>query len=512
MENLKAIAIYLPQYHQVKENDEWWGDNYTEWTAVRKAERLYEGHEQPRVPLNNNYYDLMHKETMQWQAELAKEYGIYGFCFYHYYFKDGRKILERPAENLLKWKDIEINYCFSWANESWVRTWGKISGGSMASKFEKYGVGEAVLLQQQYGDAGDWKAHFDYLLPFFRDERYIKIDGKPVFIFHVPEIIDCLERMVEVWRNLAEKNGFPGIYLIGVITDSYREYPALDALYAHEPRLSFNDYIQYSDDGMSDICNRYNFYKDICEWSNLRKYYQKQKIFYGAFVGFDSTPRHGKRGVIIDKVTPSIFEDHFRDMCNKSHLYNNEFVFINAWNEWGEGNYLEPDEKFGYAFLEKVQKIIGESDRRIIADIEKDSEKEFEMLIQIISEREAERDKFKSYFKTFDQWMLLMERGISIEEYLKKNQYQKVAIYGFGSLGKHLFGQLKASGRVEYIIDQKVNIINFPIPFYTPTTQLPEVDIIIVTVISEFNEISELLRGRVGSEIISLNEIIKECL
>ncbi len=512
MENLKAIAIYLPQYHKVKENDDWWGENYTEWTAVQNADKMFDGHEQPRIPLGDNYYDLMKKETMQWQADLAKKYGIYGFCFYHYYFKDGRKILERPTENLLKWKDIDINYCFSWANESWVRTWGKISGGSIASKFEKYGVGEAVLLQQQYGDEGDWKAHFEYLVPFFKDERYIKIDGKPVFIFHVPEIIDCLEKMVRVWRGLAEKNGFPGIYLIGVLRDSYREYPSMDALYAQEPGMSFSDYIPFSDGAMSDICRRYNVYEDVCEWSNLRKYYQKQKIYYGAFVGFDSTPRHGKRGIIIDKVTPGLFEEHFRDMCDKSRLSHNEFVFVNAWNEWGEGNYLEPDSKYGYAFLEAVKNVMNETENGTVRTIGEKRGREYEILTRIISESEAKRNKFRSNFIMMDQWMLLMERNVSILGYFEKHQYQKVAIYGFGRIGKHLFEQLKASGRVEYIIDKKVDIVNFAIPFYSPKDHLPQVDVIVVTVIDEFDKIYELLRGQVGSDIISLNEIIKETL
>lgn len=508
MNNLKAIAIYLPQYHRVEENDKWWGDNYTEWTAVRQADKLYAEHDQPRVPLNNNYYDLMNKDTMKWQAELAKAYGIYGFCFFHYYFKDGRKILERPAENLLKWKDIDINYCFSWANESWVRTWGKISGGSMASKFEKYGDGEAVLLQQQYGDKNDWKKHFEYLLPYFRDERYIKVDGKPVFIFHVPEIIDCLEMIADEWRDLARKNGLPGIYLIGVIVDSYREYPALDALYAHEPRISFNDYIRFSDKTMSGVCSRYNFYKDMCQWICHRKYNQKQKIYYGAFAGFDSTPRHGKRGTIIDKVTPELFEKHFRNMCKKNIKAQNEFVFINAWNEWGEGNYLEPDEKYGYAYLEAVQKVMNEDD--MTDETEDDNEVIYDTFNGIICECESKMNKFKKYFTALDQWMILLERGICISEYFQKHQYHKIAIYGFGSLGKHLLTQMQSN--VEYIIDKRVNINNFSIPFYTPDSSLPEVDVIVVTIIDEFDAIYELLRKQTQSAIISLNEMIKEIL
>lgn len=512
MKDLKAIAIYLPQYHRIKENDEWWGEGYTEWTAVRQADKFYEGHDQPRVPLNNNYYDLMQKETMQWQANLARKYGIYGFCFYHYYFKDGRKILERPAENLLLWPDVDMKYCFSWANESWVRTWSKMSGGTMASKFERFqsGSGEPLLLQQTYGDEKEWKEHFEYLLPFFKDERYIKVDGKPVFLFHLPEKIDCLEKMAQYWRKMAAVNGLQGIYLIGVVINSYQEFPMLDAIYAHEPRFLFNDYIQYSDESKKGVCSRYNLYEEVCQWIGSRKYFQKQKMYYGAFAGFDSTPRHGIKGVIIDKVTPELFEKHLRDMCHKNWSHYNEFVFINAWNEWGECNYLEPDVQNGFGFLEAVKKVMSED-----SDFQSSllsAELETDVFFRIIREREAERDKFKNYYMLMDQWMVLLENKDSLIKYFQSHNYRNMAIYGFGSLGRHLFNQLKEMIDIRYIIDQKVAINNFNIPIFHLEDDLPKADVVIVTVTGEFKDICDILCGKFEGDVVSLGKVVKECL
>lgn len=510
MGDLKTIAIYLPQYHKVKENDEWWGENYTEWTAVKAANRLYEEHEQPRVPLHKNYYDLLNKETMEWQADLAKRYSVYGFCFFHYYFKDGRKILEKPAENLLKWKEISMNFCFSWANASWVRTWSKVSGGSMASKFEKYHEGETVLLEQQYGSRKEWKDHFEYLLKFFKDKRYIKINGRPIFLFHEPEIINCLGEMVAYWRELAKENGFPDIYLIGVITNIYQEYPMLDAVYAHEPRFLFRDYIQYSDESKRDICGRYNLYKEACRWSYMRRYSQRQKLYFSAFAGFDSTPRHDIRGAIVDKVTPDAFENSFRMICQRSLSQNNEFVFINAWNEWGECNYLEPDTKNGFSFLEAVRKVMGEIEGDKVFPLCNDEK--YDVFFQVIKEHAFQRDKFKEYYLLFDQWMYLLENGNGLLSYFKKHNYWNGAIYGFGSLGRHVINQLTGKVDIRYIIDQKIDVSNFYLPFYKMTDDLPETDVIIVTVINEYEKIKSCLRKKFKGKIISLVEVVKECL
>ena len=354
-----VLAYYLPQYHHVKENDLWWGKDFTEWTAVKNAEKYYDSHYEPRIPLKNNYYDLLKKDTFHWQSDLAKEYKVNGFVFFHYYFADGRKILEKPCENLLGWTDININYCFSWANLSWTRTWSGIAGGAMNSKFEKYNPSESsILLLQNYGTEESWKEHFEYLLPFFKDKRYIKKNNCPVFIFHNPEDIDCLEEMVACWRKLSKQNGFDDLYLIGNIKNSFTEYNMLDALYAHEPSYLFNEYPAFSDETKKQICTRYNDYAEVSNWSCNRFYYQRQKMYYGTFVGFDNTPRHAHRGAIIDCCTPIAFKQSLARIYEQSIKNNNDMVFINAWNEWGEGSYMEPDLKYGKGYLNALKEVI----------------------------------------------------------------------------------------------------------------------------------------------------------
>ena len=211
----KIIVRYLPQFHRTKENDEWWGEGFTEWTTVRKGKSLYNGHLQPREPLNGNYYNLLDKNTMKWQADLARKYGIDGFAFYHYWFKDGKQILERPAENLLKWKDIDMPFCFCWANETWSRTWSNLMNGNVwAGEFEQKSEcnDNGILLDQKYGLSGAWIDHIKYLIPFFQDKRYIKHNGKPVFMIYHPEEMHCLpdmEQLLEAdqWaREFTRKN------------------------------------------------------------------------------------------------------------------------------------------------------------------------------------------------------------------------------------------------------------------------------------------------------------------
>ena len=184
---MKTIAMYLPQFHRVAENDAWWGEGFTDWSAMNRAKPLFDGHKQPKKPLNNYQYDLLEKETFLWQEQLMRAHGVYGFCFYHYWFKDGRRILEKPAENLLRWKEIQIPFCFSWANESWGRSWSNISNQNVwASAFEpkENRKGDGILLEQAYGNEEDWTEHFNYLLPFFQDPRYIKKGSQPVMLIY----------------------------------------------------------------------------------------------------------------------------------------------------------------------------------------------------------------------------------------------------------------------------------------------------------------------------------------
>lgn len=196
---MKILAYYLPQYHEIPENNAWWGKGFTEWSNVKKAQKLFEGHYQPRIPLNNNYYDLTDIETIKWQVELAKKYGVYGFCFYHYWF-NGKLLLEKPMELLLENKQIDIPFCVCWANENWTNGWA-------TDKNE-------ILISHNSEDRDDWKKHFYYLLPFLKDSRYIKEDGKPLLVIYYPNIIISLNEMLEYWDGLAKEEGFQGIKFI----------------------------------------------------------------------------------------------------------------------------------------------------------------------------------------------------------------------------------------------------------------------------------------------------------
>ena len=186
-DDTKIIAFYLPQYHAIPENDQWWGKGFTEWTNVKKAKPLFEGHDQPRIPLNHNYYNLLDDNTKIWQANLAKKYGVYGFCYYHYWFKGGKKLLEKPAEQMLSNKSIDLPFCFCWANENWTRNW---DGGN-----------REIMVEQDYGNKDDWECHFQYLLQFFKDKRYITVDGKPLFIIYKPDLIIDIYEMVKYFRQ-----------------------------------------------------------------------------------------------------------------------------------------------------------------------------------------------------------------------------------------------------------------------------------------------------------------------
>ena len=193
---MKIIAFYLPQFHSFKENDEWWGKGFTEWTNVKNAKPLFKGHYQPRIPLNKNYYNLTNVDTLKWQADIAKKYGIYGFCYYHYWF-DGHMLMEKPMELMLANEEVDLPFCICWANENWTKAWAQHS--------------KKVLISQTYGDRSDWEKHFYYLLPFFMDKRYIYKDEMPIFVIYRPELIPTLRPMLEFWDKLAKENGLKGI-------------------------------------------------------------------------------------------------------------------------------------------------------------------------------------------------------------------------------------------------------------------------------------------------------------
>lgn len=364
---MKIIAFYLPQFHTIPENDDFWGKGFTEWTNVRNAKPLYEGHHQPVVPLNNHYYDLSDVSTMEWQADIARKYGVYGFCIYHYWI-EGRKLLEKPLEQLLEHPEIPMRYCISWANHHWTDSWAGT---------------KKMLIAQTYGGKEDWDAHFDYFLPYFKDSRYITEDEKPLLLIFNPEDIPNRNAMMDYWQERAKKNGLKGIsfayqnYYFGIKKN--RDDSRFDYGVEHQPAYAFYDYR-----GKAKMFIREYGYKFIAsvqrllrikinldvtalefmDYSKLwecvinRKPTDKKRI-PGAFSGWDSTPRKGEAGLVVKGATPQLFEKYMTIQIRRAkEVYHKDMLFIAAWNEWAEGSMLEPDEENGYGYLEGIKKAL----------------------------------------------------------------------------------------------------------------------------------------------------------
>lgn len=370
---IKTIAFYLPQYHAIPENDKFWGKGFTEWVNTKKATPLFEGHYQPKVPLNENYYNLLDDNVKIWQADLAKKYGVFGFCYYHYWFKDGKKLLEKPLEQMLKNKDVNIPFCMSWANENWSKRW---DGGN-----------QEIITEQDYGTEDDWKKHLLYMVQFFKDERYITLNGDPVFLIYKPEEIPDLHRMVTYWQSEIKKFGFNRICLM-IQNSGWYFSPSYDDR-DFDYQIKFEPYFskQYAEKDLNKIKRRQIAYqilkevrleKPIYAFVKSRKKvvgndkplsifsYDKEcidilngphsrKIVQGLFTDWDNTARR-KNGFVFKGGNPEKFGKCAKNLFNLMREKNDlPLVFINAWNEWAEGAYLEPDEKHGYAYLEQLQ-------------------------------------------------------------------------------------------------------------------------------------------------------------
>ena len=509
----KTLALYLPQFHRVPENDEWWMEGYTEWTAVKGAKPLFEGHNQPRVPLNKNYYDLLEHDTMAWQAELMKRYCIDGVCMYHYWFENGRKVLEKPAENLLTWTDIFMPFCFCWANETWVRTWKKLSGSNhwtslyeSKSNFNDNGI----LIKQTYGREHEWEKHFQYLLPFFKDDRYIKLNGMPVFLILSPYNIIPLWSMLNYFKKRSKENGLPGIYVIGM---EDRQISGLDATLIKQPVYEMSSFMQRH--------NQYPIKHPYDElWKGiLNRKIKSERTYFCGVVDFDDTPRKGgEYGYIVEGASPEKFYSYFKELYQKSLFLNNEFIFINAWNEWGEGMYLEPDENNGYGYLEATRKVVMEHKRKYIA-----REK---MVVEEIYETEVGRTLQKNHEvfqilqthdRVLDDWMCLRDHEINISQFFRKYGYQNVAIYGMGKLGRHLLYELnKGKITVSFGIDKNnkkcKNAIGIEVDIYHPDQKMPKVDAVVITITNQYAEISSMLSKIMGCSMITLEEIIQDTM
>ncbi|MDD6656530.1 MAG: glycoside hydrolase family 99-like domain-containing protein [Lachnospiraceae bacterium] len=504
----KVIAIYLPQFHETKDNNMWWGKGFTDWDTIRSADTCFEGHNAPWVPYENNYYDLSKYETMKWQAEVAKKYGIDGFSFYHYYFANGKMELELPAENLLKWKDIDMPFCFNWASESWIRSWSKISGNVWSEKYEKEDedYSNGVLVRQEYGGVNEWIKHFEYLLPFFKDPRYICIDNKPVFIFYNPNDIICLDEMAILWKRLAKESGLNGLYLIGV--DINVVGTNLDASIVHEPRRAINS---LNDIGKTVNQNGVRCYESKDVWNKIVDSlpYNGCKTYYTGVAGYDDTPRRGKRGKCITGNIPELFGNGIERLLERSIQEGNELLFINAWNEWGEGMYLEPDERDKFTFLEAFKKAkirtFEKSDK-----IKKEDKRDYADARTEILEMKKENAKYKYFTYILNIWLETERNGkFNFCEYFALNGIESVAIYGMSMLGKQLYQQLKKEGvLVAYGIDRIIGKYGEEFTIIRPEEEYPEVDAIIVTTYDN-TSIIETLKGKCAAKILTLDKLIE---
>ncbi|MFC5190296.1 glycoside hydrolase family 99-like domain-containing protein [Algoriphagus aquatilis] len=358
------FAYYLPQFHYISENDAWWGEGFTEWTNVKKAKSLFRGHRQPLIPGELGYYYLDTTVTMRRQAKLAKEHGIDGFVFYHYWFGNGKTLLEKPILNFLNDSTIDIQFCICWANESWRGTWHGTSKNQM-------------LQEQMYLGEEDYKKHFEFLLPFFLDSRCIKISEMPVYQIYVPESIPDLEAYIQTFNQLAVSSGLKGIYWMGVKhSDEFipSNYGIQGVVNNNLKRI--NQYHQKTLDGFFQRYILSNpLIRKLMKWPKRIPYQIVRHCledfrteypfdFYPlAIPNWDNSPRVGTEGTIYTGCSPKEFEKHLEACIQQSKRNNSpekQFVFIKSWNEWAEGNILEPEAEFGFGYLEVIKELTSE--------------------------------------------------------------------------------------------------------------------------------------------------------
>ena len=350
---MKKFAFFLPQFHEIPENDKWWGKGFTEWTNVKNAKPLFKGHVQPKHPLDDNYYNLLDKSTVEWQTKLMNQYGIDGFIYYHYYFT-GKLLLEKPAENLLKWKDVPQHFFFCWANHTWNRSWeGKTD----------------VLLEQKYGTEQDWEKHFQYLLPFFKDNRYEKRNNKPLFMIFNSNFKEK-NALFKYFDKRCKEEGFNGICLI----ETYKGLESIESFksnqssnteftFYREPNVSQFTYINESLPRhilhhIAWMLREKGVIKKpyIIDGNKLMNVKMKHEplgdgIANGLWFEWDNTPRHKNRGYVITSYSHDNFIKYMK------LIKNQEYLFINAWNEWAEGMIMEPTEENGYKYLKWMKEL-----------------------------------------------------------------------------------------------------------------------------------------------------------
>jgi len=392
-ERIRPIAFYLPQFHPIPENDQWWGKGFTEWTNVAKAKPLFPGHYQPRLPADLGFYDLRVAETRAAQAELARAAGIEGFCYWHYWFA-GKRLLERPFQEVLESGQPDFPFCLGWANETWTGIW--------------HGAPRRILIEQTYPGRTDYERHFQALLPALCDPRYIRVEGKPLFLVYQPRKLPQPQQFIEQWQELASRNGLPGIHFVAHLSQPDPAYDpcrlGFDAATMSSPtricahpkyqvglarvgrpslpgaaRPELTAKLQAAAIALEE--KAHTFYRR-CSGQPIRvfKYADAVRFFLEALEGqpgrsvypcvipnWDNSARSGVRAAILHNSTPELFRGHLREMLARAAAFpaGERILFVKSWNEWAEGNYLEPDVRFGHQYLEVVREEVGALNKRL---------------------------------------------------------------------------------------------------------------------------------------------------
>jgi Glycosyltransferase WbsX len=343
---VRTVAFYLPQFHPISENNQWWGPGFSEWTNTAKARPLFPGHKQPHIPADLGFYDLRLEESREAQAELACRYGIEAFCYWHYWFA-GRRILERPFEDMLRSGRPNFSFCLGWANQTWSGIW--------------YGEADRVLIEQTYPGPRDDQLHFEHILPAFRDQRYFRVDGKPLFYIFRPELLPEPGAFVERWQAMARAAGLDALYLVAEVSDLLGKGP----MYMDLKRDGFDAgvYVRIpANTGWWSVA-KMRVARKLLRWPERYRYADRPAdppheisghlLHPCVYPNWDNTPRSGRRGLVITASAPELFRRHVRAAVDSlaNRPWQQRLLFAKSWNEWAEGNYLEPDLEYGHGFL-----------------------------------------------------------------------------------------------------------------------------------------------------------------
>lgn len=355
----RVLAIYLPQYHPIAENDQWWGPGFTEWTNVGKAAKLFKGHNQPRVPADLGYYDLRVAETRQAQADMARKYGVEGFLYWHYWFGNGKQLMEKPLQEVLSSGQPDFPFALAWANHSW-------------RGFTKTGANDErnMLQEQLYPGVEDYTAHFYTVLPALKDKRYITVDGKLFFMIFAPFDHPEVVTFIKTWRKLAAENGLPDFHFVGHLTNpKYTVKQVLELGFDAVNTVRLFNYLLENRSFFKKATDKLNVVlrgvPRSYAYERVAKYFVQEEdkheyTYPTLFPDWDHTPRSGREGIVLLNTTPKKFGATVKAAVDVVAHKDPEhrIVVLKSWNEWGEGNYIEPDLKWGHQFLEALYKHI----------------------------------------------------------------------------------------------------------------------------------------------------------